>query len=164
VRSEQDGFTYLGILFALAISAVAASATLVLLSVEEKRERERALLFVGNQYRAAVASYYESSRDEPRQYPRHLNELLEDRRTTPPQRHLRQAYGDPVSRQEFSLIRMPDGGIVGVRSLSTAPPLQRNNFDVDNEDFKGRARYMDWRFVYVGKRRRDQPAVMLPMP
>lgn len=166
-RPAAAGFTYLGILFALTIGAVAADAALVLWTVEERRARELTLLFVGNQYRQAIASYCESDpgvgNGEPAgAYPPSLDALLEDRRGVGMRRHLRRPYRDPVSGGPWILVRSADGGIAGVRSASLLAPLQWANFSEENADFTGKTRYADWTFLYSAQRRRDLPAVMLP--
>ncbi len=160
----QQGFTYLAILFALAIGSVALSGMATLWSLEEQRERERSLLFVGGQYRQAIASYYAHTPGGTGQFPRALDELLEDRRATPPLRHLRQPYADPVSGQSWGLVRTPDQAIAGVYSVATGAPLQRANFDEANGAFQGKRRYADWLFVYSPHRTRELPAVFLPVP
>lgn len=161
---EQGGFTYLAVLFALAIGSVALGGALTMWSIEEKRDRETALLFVGNQYRQAIASYYDGTPGDGKQYPRELRQLLEDRRVSPPAHHLRRLYADPVAGKPWSLVKTADGAIVGVHSASTERPLQRANFDGANEEFNGKSRYADWKFVYSANRTRNLPAVFLPVP
>lgn len=161
---DQRGFTYLAILFALAIGSVALAGLASLWSIEEQREREKALLFAGGQYRQAIASYVESTPGEVKDYPKTLAVLLEDRRFDPPLRHLRRPVPDPVTGQPWVLVRRGDGAIGGVHSPSRQAPLQRANFDQDDEDFTARERYADWKFVYVRHRTRHVPAVFLPLP
>lgn len=162
-KRAQFGFTYLAVMFAVAISSVALAGVASLWSIEEQREREIALLFVGDQYRRAIASYYENTPGGGKQYPRDLRALLEDRRVSPPMRHLRRPYPDPVSGKPWALVKTADGAIAGVYSRSTAAPLQRANFDDANEPFNGKARYSEWQFIYTAHQTRDMPAVFLPL-
>lgn len=48
---QQKGFTYLGLLFVVALMGIALAATGSLWVVERQREREQELLFVGDQIR-----------------------------------------------------------------------------------------------------------------
>lgn len=121
-KRAHFGFTYLAVLFALAISSVAMSGALSLWSIEEKRDREIALLFIGNQYRQAIASYYESTPGESRQYPHHLHELIDDRRVSPTLRHLRRPYADPVSGKPWALMRTAEWTISGVYTSPARSP------------------------------------------
>lgn len=112
-----------------------------------KREKERELLFVGNQYRQAIGRYYEAS-PGAKQYPAKLDELIEDKRFPKSQRHLRQLYADPMTgRAEWGLVRAA-GRITGVYSLSEETPLKTGNFAKLDAEFAQRTRYADWRFVH----------------
>lgn len=162
---RQQGFTYLAVLFAVALSAVAMSATLALWSTEEQRDRERELLFVGSQFRMAIISYYQASPDQNPQYPPDLQALLEDHRFTPARRHLRRLYADPVTRStNWGLVRTPNGRVMGVHSLSMEAPLKRANFSDEDRLFTGKTHYADWAFVYELGNDINLPAVFLPQP
>lgn len=146
---KQSGFTYLAILFAIAIAGVVLAETGINWSQAGQREKERELLFVGNQFRQAIALYYERTPGAAKSYPAKLEELLADERYNPPQHYLRKLYRDPVTNlQKWGLIIAPEGGIMGVHSLSDAAPLKRANFDYANQAFEGAAKYTDWVFVY----------------
>lgn len=159
---QQGGFTYLGILFAVAIASIAMSGTIALLSVETRRDKEQELLFIGNQFREAIGSYYESTPGEVKQYPARLQDLLLDRRDLVPRRHLRQLYPDPLSGQpNWALVTTPAGAIMGVHSISTARPIKQARFADRDERFAGAARYADWKFVYQKGYTRNMPAIFL---
>ena len=53
----QRGFTYVGLLLAVALAGVALAAAGTLWSTVAQRDRELELLFVGDQYRRAIGSY-----------------------------------------------------------------------------------------------------------
>ena len=57
-RSRSSGFTYLALLIAVAITAGALAAAGGLYSHVSQREKERELLFIGEQFRQAIALYY----------------------------------------------------------------------------------------------------------
>ena len=90
-----------------------------------QREKERELLFVGNQFRQAIGAYYERSPGGAKRLPRTLEELLADKRYPMPRRYLRRLYADPITgKREWGFIQGPDGGIMGVYSLSEARPVK----------------------------------------
>ncbi|MGE0875505.1 MAG: type II secretion system protein [Burkholderiales bacterium] len=112
-------------------------------------EKERELLWVGEQFRQAIALYYYRTPGTVKRYPESLVDLLEDKRHLSVQRYLRRIYLDPVSgKAEWGLVRAPGGGIMGVHSLSDAPPLKRGGFAPAQASLEGAARYAEWRFVY----------------
>ena len=72
-----------------------------------QREKEAELLFRGEQYREAIASYYKKEQ----RYPQSLEELLEDKRYPMPVRHLRRLYRDPSpGRRNGRWSRRPAAG------------------------------------------------------
>ncbi|RTL57709.1 MAG: type II secretion system protein [Rhodocyclaceae bacterium] len=145
----QAGFTYLALLFAVALSGVALAAVGSLWSVERQREKEDELLTIGDQFRAAIASYYERSPGLVKRYPATLDDLAKDNRFLKTQRHLRQVYRDPLTGQNvWGLVSAPEGGIMGVYSLSKAAPMKRSGFALADAEFKGKEKVEDWRFVY----------------
>ena len=149
-ENDQAGFTYLGLLFAVALAGIALAGTGVLWHLESRREKEKELLFIGEQYRQAIGSYYDKSPGGAKQYPERLDELLEDKRFPKPLRHLRRLYRDPMTADgEWALIRQ-QGRIVGVASRSAARPVKIAGFTIDQQDFEGTERYADWHFVSSG--------------
>ena len=146
----QAGFTYLGLLFAVALAGIALAGTGVLWQLESRREKEKELLFIGEQYRRAIGSYYDKSPGNEKQYPEKLDELIEDKRFPTPLRHLRRLYRDPMSTDgEWELIRL-QGRSIGVASRSQQNPVKLAGFGVDQQDFEGATRYADWRFISNG--------------
>lgn len=153
------GFTYLGVLFLVALMGLGLSGVLQLWSIANQRAHERELLWVGDQYARALQSYYLQS-PGTRTYPKSLDDLVVDNRFPTPRRHLRKLYADPVTRStDWGLIKAPDGGIAGVHSLSTAEPWKKAEFARRWEDFKDRGAYAEWRFVAnVGLLGENKPA------
>ncbi len=144
---RQAGFTYLTILFVVAIMGLGLASTGEVWHTALAREREAELLHVGNEYRKAIERYYLSG---PRQYPRNLTDLLKDPRQAGTVRHLRKLYADPVSgKDEWGLIKAPDGGIMGVHSLSEETPLKSGGFKLRDADFESKGKYSAWSFVYL---------------
>jgi type II secretory pathway pseudopilin PulG len=148
-QSTQSGFAYLFVLMLLALIGMGLAAAGTLWSTEVKREREAELLFIGEQYRQAISSYYEREPGQPR-LPQSIDDLLEDRRGIETAHHLRRAYRDPFTGKEFELIRSPDAqGISGVHSPSNGRPLKVSGFSAENGAFAEAATYAGWQFVFT---------------
>ena len=123
-RSESGGFTYLGLLFVVAIMGLAMALAAQVWETNIRREKERELLFVGKQLRQAIGSYYVEMPDGVKRYPRRLQDLLQDNRFPGVKRHLRKLYRDPVTgSDEWGLVVSVEGGIQGVYSFSSGVPL-----------------------------------------
>lgn len=144
---RSRGFTYLSILFVIAIMGGGLALVGEAWHTASMREKEAELLFAGNQYRKAIELYYLGG---PRQYPRALEDLLKDPRKPATERHLRRRYPDPMTGSaEWSIVKAPDGGIMGVRSTSDVKPFKRADFRPRDRAFEGAAKYSDWNFVFV---------------
>jgi type II secretory pathway pseudopilin PulG len=147
VLHDNAGFTYLTILFVVALMGAGLAAAGEVWHTSVLREREAELLHVGNEYRKAIERYYLSG---PRQYPRALADLLKDQRQPGTVRHLRKLYPDPITgKDEWGLFRGPDGGIAGVFSLSEDKPLKSGGFAVRDKEFEAKEKYSDWKFTYA---------------
>lgn len=95
--ARQTGFTYLGLLFFVALSSAGLAALGNSWQMAAQRERERELEFRGNEIAKAIASYVKASPVQPGQYPQRLEDLLVDRRAVKPRHHLRRLYLDPFT-------------------------------------------------------------------
>lgn len=145
------GFTYLGLLAAVALAGVALATAGVLWSTEAKRERERELLFVGDQFRAAIASYASATPPGSQTYPTSLEQLVDDRRWPTPRRHLRRIYRDPMTGSaDWGLVRNAQGGIVGVHSTAEQPAIKRAGFPAQYAAFANESVYSRWIFRDAG--------------
>jgi type II secretory pathway pseudopilin PulG len=154
MRRIEGGFTYLALLFFVATMGALMVITGLMWSTEQQRAKERELLFVGNAFREAIGAYYERTPGTLKRYPRSLNDLLRDDRQAMTMRHLRRIYVDPMTRKvEWGMLHAPDGGIVGVYSLSDAEPMKKGAFLDRDQAFSNAKRYSDWRFVYDPARR-----------
>ena len=155
------GFTYMTVLFAIAILAGGLALIGEVWHTSAMREKEAQLLQVGDEYRKAIERYYLSG---PRLYPRNLSDLVQDPRQPGVVRHLRKLYPDPITgANEWGLVKAADGGIAGVHSLSEERPLKAANFRVRDATFEGKPRYADWQFVYAPQQQ-PQPATGKPAP
>ena len=141
------GFTYLTILFVIAILATGLALIGEVWHTSAMREKEAELLQIGDEYRKAIERYYISG---PRIYPRNLTDLIQDPRQPGTVRHLRKLYPDPLTgAAEWGLVKSNDGGIAGVYSLSEERPLKAAGFRVRDAAFEGAAKYADWKFIYA---------------
>ena len=147
-NSGESGFTYLWVMFTVAITGVLLAGTGQLWRTESQREKEKELMFIGEQFRLAIGSYYESSPGIPKRYPPSLEKLLLDDRFPTVKRHLRKIFLDPMTgAREWGLITQPGIGITGVHSLSAQAPLKRANFH-ERYAFGEANSYKDWKFAY----------------
>lgn len=124
--ARQRGFTYLWLLFFVAISSATLASVGQSWRVASQRERERELEFRGNAYARAIASYVRAGGgDAQRRYPARIEDLLLDRRGPRSIHHLRQAYADPFTGQvDWILVRAPGGdGFLAVRSQAAVKLL-----------------------------------------
>ncbi|MFT3819935.1 MAG: type II secretion system protein [Rubrivivax sp.] len=144
------GFTYLGLLVAVAIAGGVLAAAGALWSTETRREQEEDLLFAGDQFRAAIGAYWsQAPAGMPHALPRTLDELLDDRRWPTQRRHLRRVFVDPMTRgTDWGLVEGPGGTIAGVFSRSDRAPLKKAGFAAADAGFEQAQRYRDWRFVF----------------
>lgn len=149
-QKRSGGFTYLALLFFVAIAGAIASSVGVIWSTESQRSKEQQLLYVGGQYRLAIQSYYEKTPGTVKRYPPNFNELLLDTRQAGTVHHLRRLFRDPINNGvDWGILRAPDGGIMGVYSLSTMTAIRRGGTLPMLADRVQGKTYAEWRFVYV---------------
>ena len=130
LRAER-GFTYVLLLFSVALMGAALAALGTQWQVADQREREAELLFRGLQIRDALQRFNALTPAGTRGLPLALDELLVDRRGLEPRFHLRRLYADPFSGQaDWALLREAGGGIVGLHSRSQRPALRRHDLPV----------------------------------
>lgn len=141
------GFTYLAVLFIVAILGAGLALTGEVWHTSAMRDREAELLHAGNQYRAAIQRYYLAG--PQRQYPRALEDLIKDPRMPGTVRYLRRLQPDPITGKDWVLVKAPDGGILGVHSASEAAPFKVAGFKARDRAFEGAQKYSDWKFVHA---------------
>jgi type II secretory pathway pseudopilin PulG len=145
-----SGFTYVALLAAIVILGISMGAAGKYWSFVMQREKEEELLFRGEQYRLAIERYYRALPGR-NAYPPSIEELLKDSRTPAGKRHLRQAYKDPVTGEDFEVVRDQTklNRITGVYSKSDKEPLKKTGFPEQYPDFENKTAYKDWKFVYT---------------
>jgi type II secretory pathway pseudopilin PulG len=146
-RLSNKGFTYMTLLVILTIVGIGLGAAGKYWSNVILREKEEELLFRGDQYRQAIERYY-LGRPGLLQYPQNIDVLLQDNRTPTAKRHLRQKYKDPMTNEDFVVIKDPlTNRITGVHSASDKNPLKRSDFPEIYKDFASKGTYSEWQFV-----------------
>ena len=149
-RPQQHGFTYLTILFVVALLSGGLALLGDVWHTTSQREKEAELLFIGNQFRQAIGQYYLRSPGSVKKYPNALDDLLKDSRQLATQRYLRKIFRDPITGEaEWGLVQVAGSGITGVYSLSQDVPIKSSNFRLADAAFEGAAKYSDWKFVYT---------------
>jgi type II secretory pathway pseudopilin PulG len=100
MKHAQKGVVYLWTLFAVTVAGIVLAGTGQVWQIKAQREKEQELLFIGDQFRKAIMSYYNNPLTGVRQYPEKLEDLLEDKRGPVTIRHLRKIYIDPMTRDD----------------------------------------------------------------
>ena len=148
VKSAQRGFTYMGLLLFIAIAGIALSVIGPVWHTEAQREKEKELLFVGDQMAQAISSYFTNTPGGVKQYPATLEDLLQDKRFPAMRRHLRKIYPDPMTgKAEWGLVKQQNR-IVGVYSLSRNKPVKQDGFPENLASFAHAGSYQDWQFTF----------------
>lgn len=144
----QQGFTCIGVLVLIALMGIALAAAGQVWHTLQTREKERELLFIGQQFRLALNRYARHAPGQSRRAPLRLEELLQDPRYPGIQRYIRKIYVDPMTGDaDWGLITGPGGEIYGVHSLSDAEPLKKSGFALADRKFEGAMKYSDWVFM-----------------
>jgi type II secretory pathway pseudopilin PulG len=120
--AASRGWTYLVLLWWVAISGVMLMALARHWSLQSQREREAELVFRGQQISAALQAYHDTTATQ-KVYPTNLEDLLQDQRAVTVKHHLRKAWPDPITGQDWGLLRDENQGIRGVFSTSGKAPL-----------------------------------------
>ena len=153
IWGSHNGFSYIGVLLAVAITGIAMTAANRYWSTIVQREREAELLFRGDQIRKAIQAYYDNPpAGQEKRYPRAIDDLLRDPRYPQTRRHLRRWYEDPLTGNTDWVIVWDAGGrIKGVHSTHTGRPLKTGGFPRDYGAFETAVTYTDWKFIYTPK-------------
>ena len=143
---NRNGFTYIALLAAIVIIGITLGSAAKSWQNVAQREKEEELLFRGNQYRLAIESYF--NYQGRRQFPNTIDALLQDPQSTT-KKHLRKRYRDPITGEDFELVRDMFHGntIKGVFSKSEKTPVKQAGFPEELKDFEGKTRYSEWQFI-----------------
>lgn len=154
--SNQHGTILLMVLVSVALlglmSGIAGSSWQTIV----QRAKEADLLWKGNQIRLAIGSYYETSHTgsaTPKAFPSELDFLIKDPRFLETRHHLRRLYPDPMTGEDWEIIKDTNGRITGVRSSSDKEPFKQDDFTEENKSFADQQSYRDWQFIYLPQKK-----------
>ncbi|MDP2402458.1 MAG: type II secretion system protein [Methylotenera sp.] len=148
-KNKCSGFTYIGVLMLVAISGIGLAGVGIVWHQDAQREREKELLFIGEEFRLAIGSYYENTPSGTKQYPKKLDDLILDNRFPITKRHLRKLYTDPFANEDAWGLVLQQGQIIGVYSTSELAPIKTTGFLPQYETFGAMAKYSEWKFTYT---------------
>jgi maltose-binding protein MalE len=118
----------------------------------------------GRSNRQAIGRYYERTPGIAKQYPKTLEDLLQDKRQAGLARYLRKIYIDPITASKnWGLISGPGGTIMGVYSRSGTTPVKTANFEQTDAEMAGKNSYQHWQFIYLPTQSTAVP-ISLPQP
>jgi len=147
--TNQDGVTYLFMMILVVVMSISLMGVTQQWSVIMKRDREAELLFRGTRIKEAieryVADYEVQKATRPNRWPRTLEELTKKT----PKRYLQAVYTDPITGEDFDLIKVGEE-LHGVRSTSQDVPY-------DQVHFKNAKTYQAIRFESTGTGTNCQP-------
>jgi type II secretory pathway pseudopilin PulG len=146
-RTRLRGYALLAALILVALVALASVVAVQNARKDAQRERERDLLFAGEEFRKAIAHYYAIRIGNiPPAYPKKLDDLIEDTRAPVTVRHLRRIYIDPMTGQADWVLDKQGDRIIGVHSRSSDPPVRHAGFTNLESSFGSARTYADWDF------------------
>jgi len=105
-RRRDAGFSLAALIFFATAASILAAAAVPAYQMQAKREREKELIFRGEEYTRAIQKYQRKFGVNPGS----IDQLVQ----TNGLRFLRRAYKDPITGKDFRLIRInPDGSLSG---------------------------------------------------
>jgi type II secretory pathway pseudopilin PulG len=162
--APQHGFTYIGLMIFVALIGIGLAFVGQVWHTSAQREKERELIFVGDQFRGAIAAFNADNKNVSDGYPKTFEELLADSHAPGVRRYLRKIYRDPLTNSsEWGVLRSSGGGIMGVYSLAEGVPLKRQGFPPADAAFETADSYSKWLFVAIAPTQ-DKPMVAVAPP
>lgn len=149
LKNNQSGFTLFVLLFSIVLMGISISVAAKQWTNIVKREKEKELLFRGDAIKRAIELYYRTARGGMNQYPRSLEDLVKDTASASTKRYIRRLYKDPITNNDWVLVKVGGGRIRGVHSISEKEPMKKANFPQDYKGFEDKAKYSDWVFEFV---------------
>lgn len=144
ILKKRNGFTLIMVMAVVVILGIMLAVTGQSWRMIMKREREKELLFRGNQIKEAIECYRRQRVVTPLN---DLNDLVNIRRN-PPIRRLRRFYADPMTgKTDWRLIK-DQYGICGVASTSNEETVKVSFSNISSlSSFEGKQKYSEWEFV-----------------
>jgi type II secretory pathway pseudopilin PulG len=144
----QRGYTYIGLLILVAVTATLSAGLLRTGAVVQRHGAEEALLQAGSDLANALHSYALATPPGKNPRPERMEDLLRDPRFTKiTVRHLRRVPLDPITGQERwgELLSESEPGIDAFYSLSDLQAV-RTTFQGKYADFARKRYYREWLF------------------
>lgn len=145
---KQHGYTYIGLLILVAVTATLSAGLLRTGSVVQRHAAEEALLEAGSELANALYSYARATPPGKNPRPQSIEDLLHDPRFSKiTVRHLRRIPLDPMTGQARwgELLSESAPGIDAFYSLSDLQ-TERTTFTAKYADFVGKPQYRTWLF------------------
>jgi type II secretory pathway pseudopilin PulG len=98
-RDTEGGYAMVALLVGLSVASILMTAAMPVWKQMARREKEAELVFRGKQYARAIELF---QRKQPGALPPNLDVLIE-------QKYLRQRYKDPITNDDFALVRQGQG-------------------------------------------------------
>lgn len=165
-RERQRGYLMAASLLLLLLMGLFTLTLVRKWEHEDRAAKERDLLWIGAQFRAALASYAIATPVGMTEAPRRLEDLLRDRRGPQEIQHLRRLYLDPMTgKADWAVVRSARGTIAGIHSTSQGKPMARDGLWPVERQFADAKRYSDWVFApSPWLLRPATPAASVPAP
>ncbi|UXY16805.1 type II secretion system GspH family protein [Chitiniphilus purpureus] len=145
---RQQGFAYAWVLMMVLVMGIYLAELGDVWQTRIRRAREEELLIVGDEIRRAIKAYSEQNSGQGPQYPKTLDDLVQDPRVPFARRFLRRPYKDPITGEDWSYIGAPGGGFMGVFSKSNDKPLKQWGFTAQYSGFADKTSYQEWKFAH----------------
>jgi len=144
----QQGYTYIGLLILVAVTATLAAGLLRVGTVVQRHQAEEALLEAGSELANALYSYSRATAQGQNPRPGSIQDLLRDPRFPKTViRHLRRIPLDPMTGQErWGELRSDK--VLGIDAFYSLSDLQteRTTFVSKYADFADKRYYREWLF------------------
>lgn len=128
--SSEAGYILLVVMMMATLLLISLAAAVPSIYVEGQREKEKELIFRGEQYARAIILFHQQFR----RYPTSIKELLHTNNLS----FLREAYPDPMTRSgEWRFIHATANGVILDSKILKPPGLQKNQPLGDNSNAGG---------------------------
>ena len=161
-QGSQRGAILLVLLVVIVIMGLAAGMAGQSWRSAMQQAREAELIWRVQQSQQAIASYYPVKHGPQNVLPAKLEDLLRDPRFPGIVRHLRKLYDDPMTGQEWQLVKDPAERILGVKSASDLQPFKQDGFPESLEKLKGKGSYAEWEFVFEPPKQNNRTNTATP--
>jgi hypothetical protein len=146
--NPHRGVALLAALIFLSIVGLVGALSLEMAATAGAREREKDLLYIGEQFRTAISRYYFSTPGPIKALPSSLEDLVDDNRFPKPLHHIREIYVDPMTGLATWGQIQQGAKIVGVYSLGARKPIKVAEFSEEQQSFTDAPSYSDWKFIF----------------